>query len=461
MRVLRTAAGLCALALPTACASAGPGTDSAGGATAAARPHASDLLAAVSPARIRADVDRLTAFGTRHTLSAIEGERGIGAARKWILARFAQIAVESGRTGADAASLRLEGYVQPAVAPRIPRETGIMNVECVLPGRSPRRVYLVAHYDSRATDPLDATSDAPGANDDGSGVAALLEAARVLAPRRFGATIVLLAVAGEEQGLFGSKHHAAALRAAGTEVTAVLSDDIVGDPSGPEGASARDAIRVFSEGLPRAASPEEGKRVGALGGESDSPSRELARYVAEVADLERTRVRPRLVFRPDRFLRGGDHLSFQEQGFAAVRFTDVFEKYDRQHQDVREEGGRRFGDVPEFVDAEYLADVTRLNVAVLAHLADAPAPPRDARIVTAELTTDTTLRWSPSADADVAGYEVVWRATTSAVWEHARDAGTATQLTLPICKDDWLFGVRAYGREGLRGLVAFPGAAKE
>jgi hypothetical protein len=172
-------------------------------------------------------------------------------------------------------------------------------------------------------------------------------------------------------------------------------------------------------------------------------------------------VRPRLLFRPDRFLRGGDHLSFQDQGFAAVRFTDVFEKYDRQHQDVRTEGGRRFGDLPEFVDADYLADVTRLNVAALAYLADAPAPPRNARILTAELTTDTTLRWSAAADEDVAGYEAVWRATTSAEWEHAHDAGAATEVTLPLCKDDWLFGVRAYDRDGLRGLVAVPRAAKE
>jgi hypothetical protein len=461
MSVLSTAGGVCAIALLTACASAGPDADKHSAATAGARPRTDGILAEVSPSRLRADVDRLASFGTRHTLSAVEGERGIGAARRWIAAEFERIAAASGRAGDEAARVRFDAHVQHPAAPRIPRETEIVNVECVLPGRSARRVYFVAHYDSRATEPLDAASDAPGADDDASGVAALLEAARVLAPRRFEATIVLLAVAGEEQGLFGSKFHAAALRAAGTEVTAVLSDDIVGDPSGEGGASARDAIRVFAEGLPRAASAEETKRVAALGAESDSPSRQLARCVAEVADAEGTRVRPRLVFRPDRFLRGGDHLSFQDQGFAAVRFTEVHEKYDRQHQDVRTENGRSFGDLPEFVDAEYLADVTRLNVAVLAHLADAPAPPRDARIVTAELTTDTTLRWSPGADGVAAGYEVVWRATTSALWDHAKDVGLVTEATLPLCKDDWLFGVRAYDREGRRGLVAFPGAAKE
>jgi Zn-dependent M28 family amino/carboxypeptidase len=360
--------------------------------------------------------------------------------------------------------VRFDVHRQPP-ASRIPTETEIVNVEAVLPGALPaaaaRRVYFVAHYDSRATDVLDAVSDAPGANDDGSGVAALIEIARVLSTRRFDATIVLLAVAGEEQGLFGSRLHAAAARAANADITAVLSNDIVGDPSGPDGASSRDAIRVFSEGLPRAAPLDEARRIASLGGESDSPSRGLARFVAEVAALHHTRVQPRLVFRSDRFLRGGDHLAFNEQGYAAVRFTDVFEKYDRQHQDVRTDGTRRFGDLPEFVDAEYLADVARLDAAALIHLANAPVAPKDVRIVTADLTTSTTLRWSRSPEPDVAGYEIVGRATTSAVWEFTRDVGDTTEATLPLSKDDRLFGVRAYDRDGWRGLVVFPAAARE
>lgn len=424
-------------------------------------------IAEISPARIRADVDRLAAFGTRHTLSATEGDRGIGAARRWLKEEFERIAADSGRTGDDAMRVRFDVHRQPP-ATRLPDGVEIVNVEAVIPGSSPetsrRRVYMVAHYDSRASDAMDAVSDAPGANDDGSGVAALLEAARVLSKRRFDGAIVLLAVAGEEQGLFGSKLHAAAARARGDEIVAVLSNDIVGDPSGaegPGGPSSRDAIRVFSEGLPRAASPEETKRIASLGGESDSPSRQLARYVAEVAAIHRTRVRPRLVFRSDRFLRGGDHLAFLEQGFAAVRFTDVFEKYDRQHQDVRTEGARRFGDLAEFVDADYLADVTRLDAAALAHLANAPSAPADARIITAELSTDTMLRWTRSPESDVAGYEIVRRATTSATWEHATDVGDVVETTQPFSKDDWLFGVRAYDRDGFRSLVAFPAAARE
>jgi hypothetical protein len=423
-----------------------------------------DALAEISPARIRADVDRLAAFGTRHTLSATEGDRGIGAARRWLLEELQRIAAASGRTGDDAMRVRFDVHRQPP-ASRIPTETEIVNVEAVLPGALPaaaaRRVYFVAHYDSRATDVLDAVSDAPGANDDGSGVAALIEIARVLSTRRFDATIVLLAVAGEEQGLFGSRLHAAAARAANADITAVLSNDIVGDPSGPDGASSRDAIRVFSEGLPRAAPLDEARRIASLGGESDSPSRGLARFVAEVAALHHTRVQPRLVFRSDRFLRGGDHLAFNEQGYAAVRFTDVFEKYDRQHQDVRTDGTRRFGDLPEFVDAEYLADVARLDAAALIHLANAPVAPKDVRIVTADLTTSTTLRWSRSPEPDVAGYEIVGRATTSAVWEFTRDVGDTTEATLPLSKDDRLFGVRAYDRDGWRGLVVFPAAARE
>jgi hypothetical protein len=433
-----------------------------------------EALAEISPAQVRADIDRLVSFGTRHTLSATEGDRGIGAARRWLKEEFERIAAASGRTGADAMRVRFDVHRQGR-AVRIPREVEIVNVEAVLPGAMPaataRRYYLVAHYDSRASDPMDAEKDAPGANDDGSGVAALLSAARVLSKRRFDATIVLLAVAGEEQGLYGSRLHAGGEKSAGHDVAGVLSNDIVGDPTAPDGRSARDEIRVFSEGIPRAATTDEIRTIASLGGESDSPSRQLARYVAEIAALHGTRVRPRLVFRADRFLRGGDHTGFNEQGFPAVRFTDVFETYDRQHQDVRVEetrdvsgklvSARRYGDTAEFVDAEYLADVSRLDTAVLAHLANAPAPPKDVRILTAELTTDTTLRWSRSPETDVTGYEIVWRRTTAATWEHAQVAGAVTEFTLPVSKDEHLFGVRAFDRDGHWSVATFAGAAKE
>jgi hypothetical protein len=418
----------------------------------------------VSAARIRRDVDRLAAFGTRHTLSATEGERGIGAARRWLRDELASIADESGRTGAEAMTVRFDPHRQPK-GERIPREVEIVNVEAVLPGSMPaaaaRRIVFVAHYDSRPGDPLDAEGEAPGANDDGSGTAALLELARVLSRRRFDATIVLLAVAGEEQGLHGARAYAHAAKAAGADIAAVVSNDIVGDPSNPAGPPARDAIRVFSEGLPRTARPDEIRALAALGAEADGPSRQLARFVAEVAELRGTAVRPRLVFRNDRFLRGGDHTAFLEQGFPAVRMTEPVEKFDRQHQDVRVVDGRRTGDLPEFVDEDYLADVARLDLAVLWHLSNAPSPPRNARIVAASLAHDTTLRWTRSPEPDVAGYEVVVRATTSPVWESATDVGDAAEATLPVSKDEHHFGVRAYDREGLRSVVAFPSAAKE
>jgi hypothetical protein len=278
---------------------------------------------------------------------------------------------------------------------------------------------------------MDASSDAPGANDDASGVAVLLELARVLSRHRCESTIVLLATAGEEQGLLGAKEHAATLRGAGADVAGVFNDDIVGDPAGGD----PHTVRVFSKG-------------------DDTPSRQLARFVAETAAWEKLDLAPALVLRADRIHRGGDHLAFDDAGFPAVRFTASSEEYSRQHQNVRVEGGIAYGDTPEHVDAAYLAAVARVNAAAAIHLADAPEPPRDARI-SDELSTDTLVRWSPSRDADVAGYEVVWRATTSATWEHARDVGRATEARLPLSKDDLFFGVRAYDAAGYRSPVAF------
>jgi hypothetical protein len=423
-----------------------------------------EMLAEVSPARIRSSVDRLAGFGTRHTLSTTDDPvRGVGAARRWLKEAMERSAADSGREGRDAVRVSFDAHHEPGGF-RIWRECDIVNVMAEIPGAMPeaaaRRYYFVAHYDSRATDVMDAVSDAPGANDDASGVAALLEALRVMARRRFDATLVFLAVAGEEQGLYGSKAHARAARQKGLDVRAVLSDDIVGDPSGaPAGAPL--SVRVFSEGIPLSAGLDEVKRIRSLGGENDSPSRELARFVADVAAIHRLRAVPVLVARPDRFLRGGDHFAFLEQGFPAVRFTDAVEKYERQHQNVREEGGVRYGDLPEFVDAGALAEVARLNCAALAHLASAPSSPSNVRIVASELATTTTLRWGRSPEPDTAGYEVVWRPTTSDRWAHALDVGDVAEVVLSVVKDDFLFGVRAYDRDRHASPVAFAGSAKE
>lgn len=279
------------------------------------------------------------------------------------------------------------------------------------------------------------------------------------------ATVIVMPVAGEEQGLFGARMHAARAREQGDDIRAVLSCDIVGDPTGPDGRIARDRVRIFSEGIPAAVLAKENRAMSAvrmvrgLSAESDSTSRQLARYIAEIADEFDLPVKPMLIFRPDRFLRGGDHTGFNEAGYPAVRMTEVFENYDHQHQDVRIEDGRQFGDLPEFVDVEYLSDVARLNAASIVNLANAPSTPTNARIIVAQLTTNTTLRWDRSPEPDVAGYEIVWRETTSPVWQHTKDVGDVGETTLELSKDNWFFGVRSYDREGFRSPVAFPIAA--
>ncbi|MEZ6318463.1 MAG: M28 family metallopeptidase [Phycisphaerales bacterium] len=335
-----------------------------------------------------------------------------------------------------------------------------------MPEARGRLYYVIGHYDSRASDPNDATTDAPGANDDGSGTAVCLELASVLARERLDSTVVLMTTAGEEQGLLGARRHAAAAAQAGLDVRGVLSNDIVGDPTGPGGRSARHLVRLYSEGLSAQLASDERsllalRTVRSLSAEGDGPSRQLARTIADVAGKHDLPVKPWVMHRPDRFLRGGDHTGFNEAGFAAVRLVEVYENYDHQHQDPRTEGGVVYGDLPEYVDAGYLADVARLNAAAIVHLANAPSVPADARIIVADLTNDTTLRWSASPEPDVAGYEVVWRDTASATWDHAKDVGNVTEATIDLSKDNWFFGVRAYDRDGYRSPVAFPIAARE
>lgn len=429
-----------------------------------------EVLAAISPARLRADIDALAGFGTRHTLSADAPDRGIAAARRYIVAQL-EAAIRPDRpnnprpgdptpgdpTSGDPMTVEEEPFELRPDGRRIDRPATLFNVVATLPGTMPeatsRRVYVIGHYDSRASDVMDPEAPAPGANDDGSGVALTIELARVLAGQPLDATVVFMATAGEEQGLLGARRHAAAARTHNVTITGVLSNDIVGDPRGPDGQLHDRHVRVFSSGVSLALDGEALARHRARGTLADGPSRQLARYVATIAAWERTPVQPTLVLRPDRFLRGGDHLAFDEQGYPAVRLTEVAEDYDRQHQDPRTEDGRRYGDHAEYVDEHYLAQVTRLNGSVLVHLANAPSAPVPATMVTATLTTDTTLRWSPSPEPDVAGYEVVWRSTQAPAWQHVRNAGAKTEMTLPLHKDDWIFGVRAYDRDGYRSPV--------
>lgn len=408
----------------------------------------------ITPESVRHSVEMLVSFGTRHTMSDAKSEtRGIGAARRWIRDELASIEPKG----------RLEVFDESFETPKGPRvdvPTELVNVIAVLPGSMPeatnRRYYVVGHYDSRASDQMDREADAPGANDDASGVAVVIECARALVHERLDATIVFLATPGEEQGLLGAHYRASQAKADGEDIRAVLNNDIVGDPMGEPG-----LIRVFSEGIPRNAGAAELAQIRGLAAESDGGSRQIARYLEDVARIESCDVRPMMVFRPDRFLRGGDHSAFNERGFSAVRFTAVHEDYDRQHQDVRVEAEKRFGDTPEHVDAAYLAGVARLNAAALLHLANAPSTPGSVRIVTAQLERATTLRWSVSPEPDVAGYEVVWRDTTEARWTNSKDVGIVTEITLPLNKDNVFIGVRAYDRDGYRSPVGFAGAARE
>jgi len=432
-------------------------------------------IAAVDTARVIDNVHILTSFGTRHTLSDTKSDtRGIGAARRWVFKAFEESIAGHNKPEATAPFVTFDSHTVEPDGRRILTKVDVVNVLCTIPGSNPesagRLYYVLAHLDSRATDAMDFTSEAPGANDDASGVSALIELARVLSKESLDSTIVLMATSGEEQGLFGAKLHAADLLASGADVRAVLNNDTIGDPDGIGDLDGSKEVRIFSEGIgldtldldDPAQLKSALRRLRSTGSESDSPSRQLARYINFVGKLHgELPVKPKLVFRPDRYLRGGDHTPFNQLGFTAVRFCEVYENYDHQHQDVRVEGETQYGDLATFVDASYLAGVTKLNTAVLVHLANAPSTPTGARIITADLTNDTTLRWTASPESDTAGYEVLWRETTDHDWTHFKDVGKVTEATIDLSKDNWLFAVRAYDTEGYRSPAAYPTSAKE
>jgi hypothetical protein len=413
-------------------------------------------LKQVSADRIRANIEKLVSFGTRSTLSAqdpdsISAGKGIGAAREWLKSQFESYSKDCG----GCLEVKTDGFTE-APAERIPKPTEITNVYAVLKGTDPesaKRIVLVTgHYDSRNSDNFNITDAAPGANDDGSGTAVSLECARVLSKMKFPGTIIFLTVAGEEQGLNGSKHFAEMAKQQSWDIEAVLNNDIVGGNRSSE--QDFGVVRVFSEGVPVAADDKELKMIRGLGGESDSISRQIARYVAQVGRTYNLGVKPMLVFRLDRYLRGGDHYSFNQQGYAAVRFTEFREDFNRQHQNIRTENGVEYGDLPKFVNFDYVGNVARLNAATLASLASAPAPPGKVHILTKELQNDTTLTWEASPSA--AGYEVVWRATTDGEWNHGKDVGNVTKATLPQSKDNVIFAVRAVDKDGHRSPPVVP-----
>jgi len=461
-RTLLTASAVTAAAAVTAPAVAAPaatannGQDGPGSPIRAQSPDRElrELLREIDPDRIEATVTRLAAFGTRHTLSSQDDPvRGIGAARDWIFDRLTEYAAASG----GRMTVQKQSFVQP-VSPRIPTPTVITNVIATLRGDTePNRTYVITgHYDSRCTDVMDFTSDAPGADDDASGVAVIMELARVFATRHTEATLVFGAVAGEEQGLYGSTFMATQMKAAGVDMQGMFSNDIVGSSTDEDGNRDRRTLRMFTEGVPTTETAAEAATRRAVGGEVDSSSRQLGRFVLSVADNGHTGMNIRSIYRRDRYLRSSDHVSFLNQTWPAGRFTEPAENYAHEHQNVRIENGIQFGDLVEFCDFDYITRVAKVNASVLWSLAQAPGTPKSVVIVTTTLTNDSALHWAPSPAADLDGYEIVWRETTSPEWQFAIPVGTATAATVDLVKDNVFIGVRAVDVDGHYSPVAFP-----
>jgi Peptidase family M28 len=413
-------------------------------------PAIAAALTRVSAQQLRATDERLVAFGTRSTFSEKSAPgRGVFAARAYLVQRFQEIA----RGTHGRMTVALDSYVQRAdPARRIPRDVEISSVIATLKGDEPstRTYVLSSHYDSRNSDNNDGAHDAPGADDNGSAVSQAVEAARVLANVPLHATVVFACFDAEEQGLYGSGHYAKTLKDAHVDVEGNLNSDIIGASVGDDGVKRDDYVRIFSESLPPGTDPS---RVNVIGGENDSPSRELARFAKETGDAYPTGLRGVLIYRADRFLRGGDHESFNAQSFPAIRFVEPVENFNHQHQDVRVENGVQYGDLLQYVDFDYLAKVTRYNVAALATLALAPPTPK-VTVETKQLTNDTTLDWARVPGAT--HYEIVRRTTTDPVWTNVQDAGDVTTVTLKFSKDTWLFGVRAVDALGHRSPAGYP-----
>lgn len=418
-------------------------------------PEVAKMVKEVSAKNIEATIRKLVSFGTRNTLSEQDNPtRGIGAARDWIFGEFQKISAECG----NCLNVEKQSFLQPK-ANRVPEPTTLTNVIATLRGTTnPERVYVVSgHYDSMCTSPTDAKCDAPGANDDASGTATVIELARVMSKRKFDATIAFMTVPGEEQGLLGATYFAQQAVEKKMDIEAMFTNDIVGGVTSQKNSPNRNRVRIFSEGVPSNESEQQAGTRRSVGGENDSASRQLARFVKEQADRYLKNFRVWMIYRRDRYLRGGDHIPFLERGFTAARITEVDEDYTHQHQNVRTENGVFYGDTPEFVDFEYTANVARVNLIALASLANAPARPKNVGVVTTRLTNDTELKWDANTDADLAGYEVVWRDTTAPEWTDAVDVGNVTNFVMKArSKDNYFFGVRAVDKNGNKSPVVYP-----
>lgn len=416
------------------------------------------MIREVSAKNIEATIRKLVSFGTRNTLTEQENPtRGVGAARDWIYGEFQRFSSECG----SCLAVEKQTFLQAANLPprgRVPEPTNLTNVVATLKGTTdPGRVYVISgHYDSMCSSPTDTKCDAPGANDDASGTAAVIELARVMSKRKFDSTIIFMTVPGEEQGLLGATYFAEQAKQKAMNIEAMFTNDIVGGVRTQRNSPNRNRVRVFSEGVPSNETQAEAATRRSVGGENDSPSRQLARYIREQADTYLKTFRVWMIYRRDRYGRGGDHIPFLERGYPAVRFSEPDEDYTHQHQTLRTENGVFYGDTPEYVDFGYVANVARVDLIALASLANAPAKPRNVTLVN-RLTNDTELKWDANTDTDLAGYEVVRRDTTQPEWTNSRFVGNVTTYTAKaMSKDNYLFGVRAVDKQGNRSPVVYP-----
>ena len=433
-----------------------------------------ELVDATSADRLEANIRRLVGFGTRHTMSETESQtRGIGAARRWIKAEFDNISEQC----QGCLEVSFQRYLQKDdPETRIGSDVEIVNVLGIIRGtvHPDRYVIMSGDIDSRVSDGLNATSDSPGANDNASGMAGAMEAARVLSRHQYGSSIILVGLSGEEQGLFGGQHMASVARDEGWDIAGILNNDMIGNIEGVDGVISNNTFRVFSEPTPVTESDEDRRRRRTTGGEVDGVSRQLARYVARITDLYMTNLQAIMIYRLDRFGRGGHHRPFNDAGFAGVRIMETHENYTRQHQDLRVEDGIHYGDVIEGVNFDYARKLTAVNIASLAALAWAPPQPAEVAIAGA-VRPAATLRWLRVDSPLVAGYKLYWRDTTAPQWQKSRWVGNGNTCSFESpaggdCReytldglviDNFLFGVAAVGHDGNESVVAFPGRSAQ
>lgn len=416
----------------------------------------SNQVGEVSEANLKTIVNKLVSFQTRHTLSdTLSKTTGIGAARNWIKSEFEKYSKESG----NRLQVSFDTFTQAADGRRITTPVVLKNVMAILPGTDPndkRMLMLSGHYDSRVTDVMNAKDFAPGANDDASGVAAVMEMARIMSKQKFNCTIVFVAMVGEEQGLYGATNLAKRAKAEGWNVHLLMNNDIVGNSYGME-TDIKDnkSVRVFSEGVSPLETPAQVAARQSAGTDNDGKARQAARYIKEVAERYVDQLDVKLIYRRDRFLRGGDHTPFSQQGFAAVRITEMNEDFNRQHQDIRTENGFKFGDLPEYVDYNYLQKVTRMNLAVMANLAWSAQEPENVVVLTSGLTNKTALKWEAPKGKSPAGYYVLMRETSSPFWEK-KIFVKETSASMAYSKDNYYFGVQSVDENGHESLVVTP-----